>query len=85
MKKRKSQLSRTGSLQSTHNDPTITPIEEIINNDGKTVKRHRRFHRGGRELSHKEVEGNLKAALIIASGTPVLKCFSDAVKLWGAK
>lgn len=69
----------------THNDSIITPIEEIINNDGKAVKRHRRYHRGGQELSHKEVEGNLKAALILTSGTPVLKCFSDAVKKWGVK
>jgi hypothetical protein len=69
----------------THNDSSITPIEEIINNDGKPLKRHRRYRRGGSEISHKDMEGNLKAALILTSGTPVLSCFSDAVKQWGVK
>lgn len=84
-KKRKSQPSTASSIQSTCNESSISPVQEIINNDGKAVKRHRRYHRRGHELSPKEMEGNLKAALILTSGAPVLKCFSDAVKLWGAK
>ena len=89
MKKRKSQLSRTGSLQSTHNESIITPIEEIIINDGEPLKRHRRFRRryrrGAHEISQSDVERNFKAALALSSGKPVLKCFSDAVKKWSDK